>query len=442
MLRTYKLAAFSLALGAGVLFSSCSKELDVTPESAVSPDQINESNVGFFLNGLYRAATPERDNYLINDIRGGNYTWTPLSGNNSAYGRLITGNGVDDGLSYSSSLWKNTYRTIYSANNVIQACDKLGAQGSVKVVKAEASYLRAYLYYQLVTAFGGVPVIVENTTENLPRNTADQVWEQIIKDLDFAIAESKPLKEATNKRVSKEAATALKARVLLARGNKAEAAQLAQSVIQSSGLGLVADYGSIFRNTASSREVLFAFSNLKTETNLRFSSLFWPYGTAWAGSYFVQPSTEVLESLYTPEDVRGTVNIDTIYNADKTYNVIVSKYWDVQPVIVSRLSEMYLISAEGLPLEQGLVYMNALRKIRGVEEYELADFASPEAYLEAVLEERRRELYSEGFLFFDLVRTGKAIDLPNIQNTNQYVLPLPGDQINLSNGVLTQNQGY
>lgn len=235
---------------------------------------------------------------------------------------------------------------------------------------------------------------------------------------------------------------ALKARVLLARGNKAEAAQLAQSVIQNSGLSLTADYGSIFRSTAASREVLFAFSNLKTETNLRFSSLFWPYGTAWAGSYFVQPSTEVLKSLYTPDDVRGAVNIDTIYNADKTYNVIVSKYWDVQPVIVSRLSEMYLISAEGLPVDQGIPYLNELRRIRGVEAYEASDFATPEAYLNAVLQERRRELYSEGFLFFDLVRTGKAVELPNIQNASQYLLPIPGDQINLSNGVLTQNAGY
>ncbi len=429
-------------LGVAATMSSCSDELDVKPESAVSPDQINESNISFFLNGLYRAATPERDDYLINDIRGGNYTWTALSGNTSAYGRLITGSNVDDGLSYSSSLWKNSYRSIYSANNVIEATEKLGAEGSIKVVKAEASYLRAYLYYQLVTAFGGVPVIVENTTENLPRNSVEEVWAQIIKDLNYAIANARTLQETTSSKVSKEAATALKARVLLAMGDKAGAAALAQGVIQTSGLRLASDYGSIFRSTASSSEVIFAFANLKTETNVRFSSLFWPYGTTWAGSYFVQPSTEVLENLYTPEDVRGEVNIETLYNADGTYNVIVSKYWDVQPIIVSRLSEMYLISAEGLPMDQGLAYLNELRSIRGLEEYTASDFSGPDDYLEAVLEERRRELYSEGFLFYDLVRTDKALELPNIQNVNQYVLPLPGDQINLSNGVLTQNEGY
>ena len=65
-----------------------------------------------------------------------------------------------------------------------------------------------------------------------------------------------------------------------------------------------------------------------------------------------------------------------------------------------------------------------------------------DAYLAAVFQERRRELYSEGFLFYDLVRIDKAIALPNIKNKDQYLLPLPGAQIKLSNGILIQNKGY
>ena len=104
-LKIKRVLAFTLLIR---LFG-CSKELDQLPESAVSPDQISASNIEFFLNGLYRESLPARDNYVFNDTRGGNYTWTALSGSNSAYGMVITGNNVDDRLSYSSSIWNHAY---------------------------------------------------------------------------------------------------------------------------------------------------------------------------------------------------------------------------------------------------------------------------------------------------------------------------------------------
>jgi len=424
-----------------VLTSSCSKELDLVPESGVSPDQINADNITFFLNGLYRRSIPDRDNYVLQDIRGGNYTWTALSGSNSNYGVLITGDNVDDRLSFSANIWNHAYRNIYNANTIIDAAGQLGDTEALQTVKAEASYLRAYLYYQLVTNFGGVPLILTNTTENLPRNTAEEIWNQILVDIDFAIANAQPFQATGAKKVSVEAAQAFKSRVLLALGRKEEAATLAASVINALGRDIDADYGRIFRNTDASTEVIFAFSNLITESNIRMSSLFWPYGTEWAGSYFVQPSDYAVNELYAEGDVRKGVNIQDVPSADGSLT-IVSKYWDVQPIVISRLSELYLICAEGFGVEGGLEYLNALREKRGLDAWSEADFSSADAYLNEVLEERRRELYSEGFLFYDLVRTDKAIDLPNVRLRAHYLLPLPGAQINLSENVLEQNDEY
>jgi len=425
-----------------VFFFSCSKELDQKPESAVSPEQINSVNIHFFLNGLYRRSLPDRDNYVLSDTRGGNYTWTALSGSTGAYGSVITGNNVDDRLSYSTNIWNHAYSNIYNANIIIGAADRLGVDGSLNKVKAEASYLRAWLYYQLVTNFGGVPLILSNTTENVPRNTTNDVWAQINADIDFAITNADPLSKSGNKKVSQEAAKAFKSRVLLTQGKKEEAATLAESVITSAGRTIDADYGRIFRNTDASTEIIFAFSNQKTESNIRMSSLFWPYGTTWAGSYFVQPSDYAVNELYDAGDNRKDINIQKIDNSDGSFNIIVSKYWDVQPMIVSRISELYLISAEGLGRGNGLTYLNAVREKRGLAAFTAADFASDDAYLTEVLEERRRELFSEGFLFYDLVRTDRAIDLPNIKNKDQYLLPIPGAQISLSGGILEQNKGY
>jgi len=442
MFRLLKIQ-FLLLFTAVLLFSSCADQLDdIKPESAVSPDQINASNIRFFLNGLYRQSFGERDDYFLNDIRGGNYTWTALSGNNSAYGVLITGNSVDDRLAFSSRIWNNAYKNIYNANIIIDAADLLGEDVTAKGVKAEACFLRAYQYYLLVTTFGDVPVVLSNTTENIPRTPKAQVWEQIIKDLDYLIANGKTFKTAGFRTASIEAGKALKARVLLAMGDKTAAAQLAIEVIDQTGLTIDANYGGIFRNTAASTEVIFAFENLKTEKNLRLSQLFWPYGTTWAGSYFVQPSDYVLNQLYPQGDLRKAVNIEKITNTDETFNMIVSKYWDVQPLIISRIAEMYLICAEGLPQQQGLDYLNALRTKRGLPSLTPEGAGDAGTYLDLVLEERRRELFSEGFLFFDLVRTDKAAVLPNIKTAQKYVLPLPGDQVRLSNGVLKQNDGY
>lgn len=441
MIKKSNIRSFVAFLLAVFLFG-CSKELDQRPESAVSPEQINAGNVGFFLNGLYRRSLPERDHYVLGDIRGGNYTWTALSGSSGSYGNLITGNNIDDRLGFSSGLWNHAYRNIFNANIILDAIGRLDADGSLAVIKAETSYLRAFHYYQLVTHFGGVPLILSNTTENIPRNTAAEVWQQIYADIDYAIGHAQPLSLSGSKKVSKEAAQALKSRMLLDQGKKQEAAELAQAVIASAGRAIDADYGRIFRDTDASSEVIFAFSNQKTESNIRMSSLFWPYGTAWAGSYFVQPSDDVVVGLYPDGDLRKEINIQKIVNSDGSFNMIVSKYWDVQPMIISRISELYLIAAEGFGRSQGLSFLNTLREMRGLEVLNLPDVPSEEHYLDEVLEERRRELYSEGFLFQDLVRTDRAIELPNIKSKDQYLLPVPGAQISLSNGVLEQNKGY
>lgn len=426
--------------------TGCDPYLNLQPENGISPDQVSVDNISLFLNGLYRRAIPNRDIYVIPDMRGGNYTWTALSGSNGNYGKMVTGEGIDDSFSYSSSIWNDSYKIIYEANNIIEAVEKLATENADKLgmlnrIKGEASYFRATSYFELVRTFGGVPIFTSTETENIPRNSTEEVYKQILSDLDFAIANTVDRSKSGHAHISKQATIAMKARVLLQLGKKKEAATLAKEVINTSKtLKLDANYGGIFRDTNSSTEVIFAFANLKTETNLRMSSLFWPYGTTWAGSYFVQPSNDVLENLYEDKDIRKQVNILKITNDDGTYNVIVSKYWDVQPLIISRLSEMYLIAAEGLPSNEGIEYLNSLRTLRGLTALPNSELQTAQQIEDQVLAERRREFFSEGFLYHDLVRTGRATSLDNTASERNILLPIPGSQINLSEGVLKQNE--
>lgn len=416
----------------------CSDILDLNPEDGVAPDQINKENIGLFLNGLYRSATTSRDIYVLPDMRGGNYTWTALSGNNSNYAKMVTGKDIDDRLGFSKEIWTKNYKIIFNANNIIEAGNKLQGDPSVIKIVAEATYFRAWAYYQLVVNFGDVPIFLSIKTENKPRDSKNLVYKQILKDLDNTIANAGEFNSFT--RVSKQAAEALKARVLLQQGKKKEAAKLAKLIIDKRIRSIDENYAGIFRNTAQSKEVLFAFSNLEAESNVRMSQLFWPYGTAYAGSYFVQPTDEVINELYSQSDIRKNVNIKKITNDDSTFNYIISKYHKVQPLILSRISEMYLICAEGLPYKDGILYINELRQKRGLTGLKIEEFNSEEKVLNQVMLERRKELFSEGFLYIDYVRTGRATQLSNTKNENHTLLPIPGDQINLSKGVLKQNK--
>ena len=75
------------------------------------------------------------------------------------------------------------------------------------------------------------------------------------------------------------------------------------------------------------------------------------------------------------------------------------------PVVISRLAEMYLISAEAQGLNGGLDRLNELREKRGLDRVSPGNEAD---FLDAVLQERRLEFLAEGFRWYDLVRTGKA----------------------------------
>ena len=70
---------------------------------------------------------------------------------------------------------------------------------------------------------------------------------------------------------------------------------------------------------------------------------------------------------------------------------------------------------------------------------------SGNALLEDIYAERRLELACEGQRFFDLVRTGKAetaLASDGFTVGKSEVLPIPQSEIDLSNGALTQNNGY
>ena len=142
-------------------------------------------------------------------------------------------------------------------------------------------------------------------------------------------------------------------------------------------------------------------------------------------------------TMYDDDDLRKDISITTLDNLN-----FINKYPSGQkttdPVVISRLAEMYLISAEANGFNTlGLSRLNDLRRARGLKNINPKDDAD---FLEAVLTERRKEFLCEGHRWYDLVRTGKAVEKLGIL-PYQTLMPIPESE-RQANRNLTQNEGY
>ena len=127
----------------------------------------------------------------------------------------------------------------------------------------------------------------------------------------------------------------------------------------------------------------------------------------------------------------------TIVSGSNCINKYPSGQAGRDPIIISRLAEMYLISAEAQGKNDGVARLNELRRFRG-----LTDIfpSTDDAYIDAILLERKKELIAENFMYHDYVRTGKAISVLGLL-PHQLVLPIPGKELQL-NPNLKPNPNY
>ena len=227
---------FTMAL-VTTCMSACTGFLDIEPETTLtgknfykSPDDIRSALYSTYSslrdNGLYSAsiylfgdvrsdvAFPNQTNYYANTFRHEIENFT-ISANNSG----------------NQNYWAHHYKGIIRANTVIEKGKELfGNDEAVQKYIAEAEVLRALFYFNLVRAYGGVPIIMDIPQEYTDsrghlRASTEEVYIRILTDLTTAI-ESNNLYRSTNSgektptgRVNKYAAEALLGKVLLSMPN-------------------------------------------------------------------------------------------------------------------------------------------------------------------------------------------------------------------------------
>lgn len=368
----------------------------------------------------------------------------PISATASEYREIANNNILPENGSV-GGMWSIMYGGINVTNNVI---DKVpGIENMTAAEKnhalGELYFIRALNHFNLLNYFGAIPIIVTPTVGvgdlDVPRDPVEQVYSQIINDLQFA---SENLSASSNKiRSSKYAAKALLARVYLYKKEYDQAISLATEVINSGGYALMDNYADVFAGDQSAESIFEIFFS-QTERN-RIAEYNFP--TSLNGRREVEPSADLL-AAYEANDKRFAASI--AFTGTSAYAI---KYDDLSlgadNFIVLRLADMYLIRAEAEASKSTpniAAIQGDLNKIRLRAGLGTTSETSVSQLLRLIEKERRLEFAFEGHRWFDLVRTGRAVAvLPNVNNVNQTLFPIPSDEIQTNNDPgMTQNPGY
>lgn len=413
------------------ILPSCADMLDKYSHTAIPPDAVAESDIPAVRMGMYNRVeeAPGTISYIIFDFLGGDVnqkTYAPIDVINSF---LKTGSTM-------SAQWSGYYSALYQVNNTIYVAGRFPDSQEARLALGEAYYFRAWIYLCLVTRFGGVPILRENTQKLVPRSSEEDTWGFINENIDLALG---LLGETSSYYyVSLDAALALKARICLYQGRNGEAAEIAEGLI-TGGKYELDDFEDIFNTYPEPKvntETIFAFRCDMENSGIKIGNEFYSYDYAnkGKGTYSV---TEEASNMFESGDLRKSRSV-IFEGGYYRLNKYPSGQASPDPVIVSRIAEMYLISAEAQGYPEGMARLNELREARGLG---ASQAASESAFREAILKERRLELFGENHMYYDYVRTGTAVEKLKIKEFQQR-FPIPDDEISISKGTLVQNPGY
>jgi len=389
--------------------------------------------------------------------------------------------------------YKTLYQSVKRTNLVINEVPAIEMDPVLRDrYVAEARFLRAYFYSILVRAFGDVPLVtVTDPSLELGRTAVSEILETLIyPDLEFAINTLPPKSGYDPEdlgRATSGAAMALMARIKLFYGDFEAVEQLTGDIIASNEYELAPTHGDAFTAAGEhGAESVFEVSAKPldfTNGGNQYANTQAVRGTPNRGWGFCRPDYVNLVSLYEAnldprrestiiflnEEIDGIIIKGDASTPDTTtsggqiveiecYNQKVwypgtdatSSFGHNRRII--RYADVLLMHAEALnengKSQQALSFLNAVRqRAREGNSAILPDITDTEKSVlkEKILQERKFELALEGLRFWDLVRTGKAEGVLGpmgfITGKNE-VFPLPQSEVDISQGRITQNEGY
>lgn len=404
------------------------------------------------------------------------------------FSTLTATNGLCD------PLWTGYYANVNAANLILQQVghDTLNTvDAGIRIrAQAEARFIRGYSYFMLVRLFGSVPIIDTVLTvsgANTPQADVSQVYSFIESDLQFAAA-NLPLTWDVKfiGRATSGSANGMLAKVYLYEKKWAQAMNSAATVINSGVYNLNTPYSQIFTTAGeNSSESVFEIQNYADASHptdygcqyaegqgVRGSGQFdlgWGFnvpGNTLVNAYEAGDPRKESTLLYCPSPaptIYGEVfpvETNPIYNmkvyTDPAKRASVGNqhaYW--VNIRILRYADVMLMAAEAAnelgDTTTAVEYVNEIRaRARGGNASVLPDVIAlnQDNMRSLIQQERRVELAMEHERFFDIVRWGIAASMEQaagksgFQTGKNELLPIPQTEIDLSKGVLKQNNGY
>ena len=396
----------------------------------------------------------------------------------------MTHGGVNNEL---RNILRWNYAGITRVNYIMENKDNIDFPGKGQLL-AEARFLRAYYYFELVKFFGDVPLIVDKRigieeARAIPRSPKSEVYGQIEDDLIFA-ASVLPWTASVKGKASKGAALSLLGKAYLYQGKYSEAASVLDEVRNSGVFALISDYDQLFiAANENNSETVFDIQYTGLEGG-SYGCLICLEGNAAPGFHGIRQyngpvygdgnsynlPTQALYNAFASSDPRRNstiLDIEAFIAAQPdpesiTYAIGAgghtgyynNKYIKRQGEIglpdndltspvnyrVIRYADVLLMAAEAhyqignTSIAQQLV--NSIRSRAGVQGIAVNS-------INKIYDERRYELSGEGHRFFDLVRTGQAAaNISGFISGKHELFPLPQVEIDLAGGNWSQNPGY
>jgi len=474
--------------------------MNLIPNSNISPENFfkSEEDAKAAVYGIYPV-------FMGNNIF--NQFWEVLQSqgtDDSEWGGGRTTNNLDknalDKFQYDSNtnliyaLWADHYKIVNRANFAIENIENMSppiiSDQIRKQLIGEAKFLRAFAYFNLVRTYGAVPLVLKQTVilEGLevPKNTLDECYNQIIVDLNEAESVLPAQKDITPDyagRATKGAASAMLASVYLTKGDYQSVVTKTGEIMQM-GYSLWDNYADNFDlEKENGKESIYEIQYKRNTPGVEGSNYNGYYRppfvniNGWVG-YGDNPVTKNHYECYEEGDLRRDINV-RLYTREEYPNMssnyefpcYVNKFQDLSPLAlrsqgsennypIFRYSEILLMRAEALNAintgdAEAYEMLNTVRRrafgmpMNASSDIDVKAGLTKEQFVDKILDERRREFAFEGKRRFDLLRTGKLKEAMMKQNpeigaliTDKHnVLPVPFSELDV-NHLLKQNPGW
>lgn len=354
-----------------------------------------------------------------------------------------------------SALWNNSYNLIYAINAVIEG---VGASSEISDVNketliGEAILIRSLVYFYLTNLFGEIPYTTTTdyvVNANLGKISVSEVYQRLEENLNEAYQMlpedyGNMLRTTPNKSV----AAAMLARLYLYAGQWDDAAEKAGIVINNTTLYTIeSNIEEAFLK--ESRSTLWQLSPFSEGQPTRDAQSF----IFTSGPPPARALNAELVEAFEAGDLRRSHWIGEVTDGGSVW-YYANKYKQLAPLDISteytiavRLEELYLIRAEARARTGDFsgagADLNTIRQRAGLQDTEASSTAG---LLDAIMRERRQELFSEqGHRWFDLKRTGTADNVLSLSkpgwNPTDLLWPLPQNELLLNPALVPQNPGY